>query len=181
MGLSLVMYSAYLHVNIPQSLPFICCGISCKTKPWIRHRDRTTSAGQTIAVSWGTVCVCVCLCLNAHVCFFTVQGPVRSVQMPPPFVFTLLLQVFPMEDSMVIRLMLNLLFKTSHLFSIIFNKSLNSKWYRSWQGKWRRERQGNSQQYSARFVVVSTHGIKIQDDPFPEIYHLRGVHTHKEN
>lgn len=27
-GFSLVTYSAYLHVNIPQSLPFICCGIS---------------------------------------------------------------------------------------------------------------------------------------------------------
>lgn len=28
MGLSLVMQSAYLQANIPQSLPFICCGIS---------------------------------------------------------------------------------------------------------------------------------------------------------
>lgn len=27
-GLSLVMQSAYLQANIPQSLPFICCGIS---------------------------------------------------------------------------------------------------------------------------------------------------------
>lgn len=27
-GLSLVIQSAYLQANIPQSLPFICCGIS---------------------------------------------------------------------------------------------------------------------------------------------------------
>lgn len=32
MGLSLVMQSAYLQANIPQSLPFICCGISFKGK-----------------------------------------------------------------------------------------------------------------------------------------------------
>ena len=27
-GLSLLMQSAYLQANMPQSLPFICCGIS---------------------------------------------------------------------------------------------------------------------------------------------------------
>jgi len=32
MGLSLVMQSAYLQANIPQSLPFICCGISCNDR-----------------------------------------------------------------------------------------------------------------------------------------------------
>lgn len=45
MGLSLVMQSAYLQANIPQSLPFICCGISFKE----RTRNRLSFPEEPIS------------------------------------------------------------------------------------------------------------------------------------
>lgn len=94
MGLSLVMYSAYLHVNIPQSLPFICWGISCKSTQ--RSSDTGGTKWQNNTVQQGKRCFLRC---NTHIWFFTVQGPVWSVKSSTPFVLALFPQVFPMDQS----------------------------------------------------------------------------------